>query len=180
MRHRVDIAHKHAGHIIEIEGRPFKANAAGQWNLTEVWRDLKLDPKKSPGQWRTKEAKRLEAMQNLHSSNGVTSWATKRATIEYAAWVSPEFKDMVFDAFEAILESPEVGHAIAKAMRESGRQHSAVILERILTENQERNRVLQGLAKGRTLSPTQKERQRINRRINTEATKARKQGREWC
>ncbi|MDP2747359.1 hypothetical protein [Pseudomonas sp.] len=176
----IDIKHKHAGHVIVIEGHPFKANAAGQWNLTEVWRALKLDPKKSPGQWRTKEAKRLEAMQNLHSSNGAASWATKRATIEYAAWVSPEFKDMVFDAFEAVLENPEVAHAVAKVMHESGHRHSATILERILTENQERNSILRGLSKGRTLSPAQQEHRRVSRRINAEATKAHKQGREWC
>lgn len=44
----IDIKHKHAGHVIVIEGQPFKASAAGQWNLTEIWRALKLDPKKSP------------------------------------------------------------------------------------------------------------------------------------
>lgn len=175
----IDIKHKHAGHVIVIEGHPFKANAAGQWNLTEVWRALELDPKKSPGQWRTKEAKRLEAMQNLHSSNGAASWATKRATIEYAAWVSPEFKDMVFDAFEAVLESPEVAHAVARVMYESGHLHSAAILERTLTENQERNSILRDISKGRTLSPAARARQRINRMINTQTTKARQQGREW-
>ncbi|PKM23594.1 MAG: hypothetical protein CVV09_19695 [Gammaproteobacteria bacterium HGW-Gammaproteobacteria-13] len=126
----IDIKHKHAGHVIMIEGHPFKANSAGQWNLTEVWRALKLDQKKSPGQWRTKEAKRLEAMQNLHSSNGAASWATKRATIEYAAWVSPEFKDMVFDAFEAVLENPEVAQVVAEKMRQLGYGHSASLLER--------------------------------------------------
>lgn len=119
----IDFKRKHAGHVIVIEGQPFKASTAGQWNLTEIWRALKLDPKKSPGQWRTKEAKRLEAMQNLQSSNGSASWATKRATIEYAAWVSPEFKDMVFDAFEAILENPEVAQAVTKAMHEEGVQN---------------------------------------------------------
>lgn len=175
----IDIKHKHAGQFIVIEGQPYKASAAGQWNLTEIWRSLKLDPKKSPGQWRTKEAKRLEAMQNLHSSNGAASWATKRATIEYAAWVSPEFKDMVFKAFEAVLENPKVAYAVAKVMQESGHQHSAAILERILTENQERNCILRSLAKSRTLSPAQKERQRINRRINAEASRQRKAGRDW-
>lgn len=175
----IDIKHKHAGHVIVIEGQPFKASAAGQWNLTEIWRALKLAPKKSPGQWRTKEAKRLEAMQNLHSSNGAASWATKRATIEYAAWVSPEFKDMVFDAFEAVLETQEVAHAVAKVMHESGHQHSAAILERILTENQERNRILRNLAKGRTLSPEQKERQRLSRKFSDEVKRQRKAGREW-
>lgn len=66
--------HDHAGSVIVIEGQPFKANAAGRWNLTEIWRTLQLSSKKSPGQWRTKEAKRLEAMQNLHSTSGVVSW----------------------------------------------------------------------------------------------------------
>ena len=100
-----DIKHKHAGHVIIIEGQAFKANNAGQWDLTDIWRTLKLPVKNGPAQWRTKQAKRMEAMQNLHSSNGAGSWATKRATLEYAGWVSDEFKDLVYDAFEAILES---------------------------------------------------------------------------
>ena len=118
-------------------------------------------------------------MQNLHSSNGAASWATKRATIEYAAWVSPEFKDRVFDAFEAVLENPEVAHVVTKAMHESGHRHSAAILERILTENQERNLTLRSIAKGRTLSSAQKERQRINRKVTAEASRQRKAGRDW-
>ena len=71
-----DIKHKHAGHVIIIEGQAFKANDAGQWDLTDIWRTLKLPVKNGPAQWRTKQAKRMEAMQNLHSSNGAGSWAT--------------------------------------------------------------------------------------------------------
>ena len=125
-----DIKHKHAGHVIIIEGQAFKANDAGQWDLTDIWRTLKLPVKNGPAQWRTKHAKRMEAMQNLHSSNGAGSWATKRATLEYAGWVSDEFKDMVYDAFEAILEMPEVALLVADKMRNMGNDHSAAILER--------------------------------------------------
>ena len=63
-----DIKHKHAGHVIIIEGQAFKANNAGQWDLTDIWRTLKLPVKNGPAQWRTKQAKRMEAMQNLHTS----------------------------------------------------------------------------------------------------------------
>lgn len=178
----IDIKHKHSGHIIEIEGRPFKADTAGRWNLTDIWQTLKLDHKKSPGQWRTKESKRLEQMQFLHSFNNGRSGsyvlATKRATIEYAAWVSPEFKDVVFDAFEAVLEMPEVAQALADRMEQLGHKHSAAIVRR-MTENQERNCILRGLAKGRTLSPAQKERKRIDRMVNAEAARQHKAGRGW-
>ncbi|MCW3147954.1 hypothetical protein N8H22_04940 [Stutzerimonas stutzeri] len=127
----IDITHKHAGHLIVIEGQAFKANNAGQWNLTEIWRTLKLPQGKAPAQWRTKQAKRMEAMQNLHSSNGSGSWATKRATLGYAGWVSVEFEEMVFDAFEAVLERPEVAQVVAEVMTDLGRSHSATILKRM-------------------------------------------------
>lgn len=128
----IDIKHKHAGHLIVIEGHPFKANNAGQWDLTDIWRTLKLAQGKAPAQWRTKQAKRLEAMQNLHSSNGSGSWANKRATLAYAAWVSSEFEDMVFDAFEAILERPEVAAIVAEVMTDLGHSHSATIVKRMV------------------------------------------------
>lgn len=34
--------HKHAGHIITIEGHSFKSNESGMWNLTEIWKILGL------------------------------------------------------------------------------------------------------------------------------------------
>jgi len=126
----IDIKHKHASHVIIIEGHAFKANDQGQWNLTDIWRTLKLPKGNAPAQWRTKQALRMEAMQNLHSSNGTGSWATKRATIEYAGWVSDEFKDMVYDAFEVILEMPEVALLVTEKMRSMGNDHGAAILER--------------------------------------------------
>lgn len=126
----IDVKHKHSGHVIIIEGHAFKANDRGQWDLTDIWRTLKLPKGKAPAQWRTKQAQRMGAMQNLHSSNGTGSWASKRATIEYAGWVSDEFEDMVYDAFEAILEMPGVSLLVADKMRSMGNGHSAAILER--------------------------------------------------
>lgn len=128
----IDIKHKHSGHVIIIEGQAFKANDRGQWDLTDIWQTLKLPKGKAPAQWRTKQAQRLEAMQNLQVIQGraAQTLATKRATIEYAAWVSPEFEDMVFDAFEAILEMPEVALLVADKMASLGHTHSADILKR--------------------------------------------------
>lgn len=127
----IDIKHKHAGHLIVIEGQPFKANDAGQWDLTEIWRTLKLDKKKGPGKWaELKEAQRLAASGKVESSNGSKTLATKQAAIRYAAWVSSEFEDMVFDAFEAILEMPEVATVVIRKMAEMGREKSAELLAR--------------------------------------------------
>lgn len=175
----IDIKHKHAGHLIVIEGHPFKANDSGQWNLTEIWRTLNLAQGKAPAQWRTKQAKRLEAMQKLHSSNGSGSRATKRATLAYAAWVSPEFEDMVFDAFEAILELPEVLAAVAEQMLTMGYHHSAALLER---DKDIRREAFRAMKKGpRTpLTAEQKERQRYTRMAYAEANKARRAGREYA
>ena len=37
-----------ANHIIYIDGQPFKANEDGMWNLTEIWKTLKLPRGKAP------------------------------------------------------------------------------------------------------------------------------------
>ncbi|OZY33081.1 KilA-N domain-containing protein [Pseudomonas lundensis] len=127
----IDIKHKHAAHVIIIEGKAFKANDAGQWDLTDIWKTLKLSKTKGPGKWaELKEAKRLRESRKVELSHGNGTFATKQATIRYAAWVSPEFEDAVYDAFEAILEMPEVALIVADKMRSMGNNHSAAILER--------------------------------------------------
>jgi len=134
----IDIKHKHSGHVIIIEGQAFRANDRGQWDLTDVWQTLKLPKGKQPGQWRNADAKDLRetgdlCMQKMHSQAGKqreATFGTKLATIEYAAWVSREFKRVVFHAFEAILERPEVARIVAGIMTDIGHDHSAAILER--------------------------------------------------
>lgn len=134
-----DIKHKHAAHLIVIEGHAFKANDSGMWDLTDIWRTLELPKGKAPAQWRTADAKDLRGsddlcMHKLHSLNTMQREATlgtKLATIEYAAWVSRKFKRVVFHAFEAILESPEVARVVADLMGNLGHSHSADILTRM-------------------------------------------------
>lgn len=127
----IDIKHKHASHVIIIEGQAFKANDSGMWDLTDIWKALKLPKTKGPGKWaELKEAKRLRESRKVELSHGNGTFATKQATIRYAAWVSPEFEDVVYDAFEAILEMPEVALLVADKMRSMGNYHSAAILER--------------------------------------------------
>ncbi|MGE1525602.1 hypothetical protein [Pseudomonas putida] len=66
----IDIKHKHAAHVIIIEGKPFKANDSGMWDLTDIWRTLKLPKGKQPGKWvDTKKAKTLEQTGNIGSLN---------------------------------------------------------------------------------------------------------------
>ena len=127
----IDIKHKHASHVIIIEGKAFKANDSGMWDLTDIWKALKLPKTKGPGKWaELKEAKRLRESRKVELSHGNGTFATKQATIRYAAWVSSEFEDVVYDAFEAILEMPEVALLVADKMRSMGNDHSAAILER--------------------------------------------------
>lgn len=131
-----DIQHKHAGHLIVIEGHAFKANDAGMWDLTDIWRTLELPKGKQPGKWMdTKKAKSLEQTGNIGSLNkgraGSVTFATKRAAIAYAGWVSEEFETMVYDAFEAILELPEVALIVADHMTKLGHTRSAEILQRM-------------------------------------------------
>lgn len=128
----IDIKHKHASHLIIIEGQAFKANDSGMWDLTDIWKTLKLPKTKGPGKWaELKEAKRLRESRKVELSHGNGTFATKQATIRYAAWVSPEFEDVVYDAFEAILEMPEVAVLVADKMASLGNDHGANILKRM-------------------------------------------------
>ncbi|MCH5668851.1 hypothetical protein [Pseudomonas syringae] len=162
----IDIKHKHASHVIIIEGQAFKANDRGQWDLTDIWRalkDIREDlEKRQPKRWsQTKEAVRFFGGGKSGSQRvgrEEHTFATKQATLRYAAYVSSEFEDMVYDAFEAILEMPEVALLVADKMRSLGNDHSAAILERT-TENQDRNSILREFnrsRKPRTLSPGEK------------------------
>lgn len=158
----IDIKHKHASHVIIIEGQAFKANDSGMWDLTDIWRTLKLPKSKQPGQWNNlKEGQYMREMGFSHSAKtgAVTAThANKRATLSYAGWVSREFETVVYDAFEAILEMPEVALLVAEKMRSLGNDHSAAILERT-TENQDRNAILRRFNRGRkhrTLTPDEK------------------------
>lgn len=129
----MNIQHKHSGHIIIINGHSFKANESGMWNLTEIWKVLGLTRSKAPSEWRTKNAKRLTDTQKMRVEKvGIesTTYADKQATLKYAGWVSPEFEDMVYAAFESILEMPEVATVVANKMVELGYQKEAELLER--------------------------------------------------
>lgn len=168
---KTDIKHKHAGHMIVIDEKPFKANKSGMWNLTEVWQTLKLPKGKQPGRWRGKEKDRLSKSQNLDSAKVGTEnhlLATKRATIEYAGWVSDEFKDLVYDAFEAVLEMPEIALLVAQKMAELGRVNSAEILRRIVESDKEaRREAFTLLNKGRrprNITPREAEVARLSRK----------------
>lgn len=159
----IDIKHKHASHVIIIEGQAFKANDSGMWDLTDIWKALKLSKTKGPGKWaELKEAKRLRESRKVELSHGNGTFATKQATIRYAAWVSPEFEDVVYDAFEAILEMPEVALLVADKMRSMGNDHSAAILERHVFNDKCDWSALRGYKKApkRPLSPAEKERQK--------------------
>jgi hypothetical protein len=130
----MNIKHKHAGHVIIIDGQAFKANDSGMWNLTDIWQALKLPKGKQPGQWNNlKDGQYLREMGFSHSAKAgaiTVTHANKRATLTYAGWVSREFETMVYDAFEAILERPEVARVVAEIMGSIGHSHSAAILER--------------------------------------------------
>lgn len=123
--------HINANHIINIEGHSFKADDHGMWNLTVIWKTLGLPRGKAPSQWRTKEAKRFAtAMQKMQRLNGEQIYADKQVTLRYAGWVSYEFEDMVYSAFESILAMPEVQTVVANKMVELGYKAEAELLER--------------------------------------------------
>lgn len=142
--------HKHAGHIITIENHSFKANQFGMWNLTEIWKVLRLPNNKLPSQWRGKTTKRLTDMQKMHVEKiGIESitYADKQATLKYAGWVSEDFEDMVYAAFESILEMTEVAEAVANKMVELGYQAEAELLERHKDDYREVMRAINKIGK---------------------------------
>ncbi|MCV4266678.1 hypothetical protein [Pseudomonas capsici] len=131
----MNIKHKHAGHLIIVGGHAFKANDAGMWDLTDIWRTLGLSKTKQPGKWADiKKAKALRETGNIGFAKVGTvtkTEATKRAALSYAGWVSNEFESMVYDAFEAILELPEVAALVADKMTALGNDYSATIIKRM-------------------------------------------------
>lgn len=80
----------------------------------------------------------------------------------------------------------ELSHLIVKRWLElegSGFVRVSVqesVVHLVEREKDSRAPALRLINRGRTLSPEAQERQRVSRRINAEATKAHKQGREWC
>lgn len=122
-----------ANAVIIINDLPFKANDEGLWNLTEIWKVLKLADNKRPSQWDNKEAKALKHSVEISTLKvGKTSqvFGSKFATLQYAGWVSFEFSRMVYAAFESILAIPEVAAVVANKMVELGHKAEAELLER--------------------------------------------------
>ncbi|ROH79758.1 hypothetical protein [Lonsdalea populi] len=96
-----------AFYTIIIEGHKFTSDAEGRWDLTNIWKTLGLPKSKQPNRWRTASAKRLSDRQKMEVVKiGLesTTYADKQATLKYAAWVSEDFEDMVYAAFETKLK----------------------------------------------------------------------------
>lgn len=122
-----------ANAVIIINDQPFKANEEGLWNLTEIWKVLKLPDNKRPSQWDNKEAKALKLsveISTLKVGKASQVFGSKFATMQYAGWVSFEFSRMVYAAFEAVLAMPEVAAVVANKMVELGHRAEAELLER--------------------------------------------------
>ncbi|WGK91261.1 hypothetical protein [Pseudomonas migulae] len=166
----INIKHKNASHVIIINGQAFKANDAGMWDLTDIWKTLQgiRDDvaKRAPVRWnQTTEGKRLSNSGKTATAKAGTenhTVANKQATLRYAGYVSAEFEDVVYDAFEAILELPEVALLVADKMRCVGYAHSAAILERHVFNDKCDWNALKGYKKSpkRHLSNSEREQQK--------------------
>lgn len=86
---------------IVIENHSFICNDQRMWNLNEIHRVLNLPDSKAPSQWTNKVREALSNSGNFQSIEGKNggTWATEKGAIAYAMWVSPEFFEMVVDAF---------------------------------------------------------------------------------
>ncbi|MCL6396318.1 hypothetical protein EXT62_05325 [Pectobacterium carotovorum subsp. carotovorum] len=86
---------------IVINDHSFIADSNRMWNLNEIHRVLNLPDNKRPSEWNNAIRTKLDRSGNIRTVNGDgggTS-ATEKGTIAYAMWVSPEFYEMVMDAF---------------------------------------------------------------------------------
>ena len=76
------------------------------FDLNDVWRSFDLKASQAPSQWRNTVHDALVRSGNLQTqkggrgAHGSSTWATKKALYNYAAWVDYEFHDAVFTAFE--------------------------------------------------------------------------------
>jgi len=86
---------------IVIENHSFMCNDQRMWNLNEIHRVLQLHDSKTPSQWNNKVREALSNSGNFQSIEGKNggTWATEKGAIAYAMWVSPEFFELVVDAF---------------------------------------------------------------------------------
>ncbi|QNU42040.1 phage antirepressor KilAC domain-containing protein [Mixta calida] len=84
---------------IVINDHSFVCNEQRMWNLNEIHRVLQLPDNKAPSEWNNKVRDALTSSGNFRTSNGNGTWATEKGAIAYAMWVSPEFFEMVVDAF---------------------------------------------------------------------------------
>jgi len=86
---------------IVIENHSFICNDQRMWNLNEIHRVLQLHDSKTPSQWNNKVREALSNSGNFQSIEGKNggTWATEKGAIAYAMWVSPEFFELVVDAF---------------------------------------------------------------------------------
>jgi len=86
---------------IVIESHSFVCNDQRMWNLNEIHRILNLPDSKAPSQWNNKVREALSNSGNFQSIEGKNggTWATEKGAIAYAMWVSPEFFELVVDAF---------------------------------------------------------------------------------
>nr|EGD9506716.1 hypothetical protein [Escherichia coli] len=122
-----------SNHVIIINDQPFKANESGMWNLTEIWKTLKLPQSKEAGRWNNSTSKALRDRNEISVLKvGKVSqmFGSKFATLQYAGWVSLDFQMMVYAAFEAVLAMPEVATVVTNKMVELGHVAEAELLER--------------------------------------------------
>lgn len=102
-------------------------NDTGLYRLNDIHAAAKAgkiipsdDKNKTPGEWyknvKAKEQIELEKSKSLTRENSLVypyqttegrnggTWANKRLALKYAAWISVEFEDTVYDVFEAYLD----------------------------------------------------------------------------
>tara|TARA_R110002153_G_scaffold58217_1_gene159651 strand:+ start:2428 stop:3078 length:651 start_codon:yes stop_codon:yes gene_type:complete len=86
---------------ITIDGINFVSDEEGMLNLNEIWRDLHLEEKKRPSEWKSKLKTKMINSENIRNKAGRYGFtkATEKATIAYSMFVSDDFYEIVVDSF---------------------------------------------------------------------------------
>lgn len=109
----------------------FKPDPKGMYNLNDMHKRLRLSDRKEPSQWRTSISRGLQSSENLQKVDKVASFATEKAAIAYAMWVSYEFYMVVVDVFIAVrnnaLASAIVSAELAGEQQALVKQNSRIV-----------------------------------------------------
>lgn len=117
-------------------------NANGLYKLNDLFRVSGAGQSKRPSNWQPVSNHRSNssgAFEIVNGGNDRGTYTTELNCYKYAAWISPEFEQCVFECFKAVVNNDlEVAQAIADgcvSIRESCRKNHKALCTKILVNS---------------------------------------------